>query len=328
VHVLTEVEVHRLLDPRALIPAIEEAFRSRYPSALMPTRTQMKLTDGIFLIMPCHDRLGRGLGMKLVKFNENPRNPDDRLQATYILLDADTGCAKLVIPANYLTDMRTAATSAVATRLLAREDARVLGVFGTGRQARAHLHVLRHVRNFERALVCGRETARSRHFAEQMEHELGMKVEAVYSRTCANESDVLCTCTTSKTPLFDGKMLRKGAHINAVGSFQPTTREIDDDTVRHARIVVDTYDGALAEAGDLLIPLKSGVIKRVNLIADLHELTRGKKTVRTGPSDITVFKSVGNALEDLVAAELLEDAALSLDSKPSAASAPSSAVPS
>jgi len=328
VHVLTEVEVHRLLDPRALIPAIEEAFRSRYPSALMPTRTQMKLTDGIFLIMPCHDRLGRGLGMKLVKFNENPRNPDDRLQATYILLDADTGCAKLVIPANYLTDMRTAATSAVATRLLAREEARVLGVFGTGRQARAHLHVLRHVRNFERALVCGRETARSRHFAEQMEHELGMKVEAVYSRTCANESDVLCTCTTSKTPLFDGKMLRKGAHINAVGSFQPTTREIDDYTVRHARIVVDTYDGALAEAGDLLIPLKSGVIKRVNLIADLHELTRGKKTVRTGPSDITVFKSVGNALEDLVAAELLEDAALSLDSKPSAASAPSSAVPS
>ena len=327
-HVLTEVEVHRLLDPRALIPAIEEAFRSRYPSALMPTRTQMKLTDGIFLIMPCHDRLGRGLGMKLVKFNENPRNPDDRLQATYILLDADTGCAKLVIPANYLTDMRTAATSAVATRLLAREEARVLGVFGTGRQARAHLHVLRHVRNFERALVCGRETARSRHFAEQMEHELGMKVEAVYSRTCANESDVLCTCTTSKTPLFDGKMLRKGAHINAVGSFQPTTREIDDYTVRHARIVVDTYDGALAEAGDLLIPLKSGVIKRVNLIADLHELTRGKKTVRTGPSDITVFKSVGNALEDLVAAELLEDAALSLDSKPSAASAPSSAVPS
>jgi len=328
VHVLTEVEVHRLLDPRALIPAIEEAFRSRYPSALMPTRTQMKLTDGIFLIMPCHDRLGRGLGMKLVKFNENPRNPDDRLQATYILLDADTGCAKLVIPANYLTDMRTAATSAVATRLLAREEARVLGVFGTGRQARAHLHVLRHVRNFERALVCGRETARSRHFAEQMEHEIGMKVEAVYSRTCANESDVLCTCTTSKTPLFDGKMLRKGAHINAVGSFQPTTREIDDYTVRHARIVVDTYDGALAEAGDLLIPLKSGVIKRVNLIADLHELTRGKKTVRTGPSDITVFKSVGNALEDLVAAELLEDAALSVDSKPSAASAPSSAVPS
>lgn len=318
-HVLTEVEVHRLLDPRALITAIETSFRDRYPSIVMPTRTQMRLADGIFLIMPCHDRLDRGLGMKLVKFNENPRTPDDRLQATYILLDADSGRAKLVIPANYLTDMRTAATSAVATRLLARPDARVLGVFGTGRQARAHLHVLRHVRNFERALVCGRDTDRSRLFAEQMEHELGMKVEAVYSRTCANESDVLCTCTTSKTPLFDGNMLRKGAHINAVGSFQPTTRELDDVTVRHARIVVDTYDGALTEAGDLLIPLKSGVIKRENILADLHELTKGKKVVRTGPNDITLFKSVGSALEDLAAAELLEEAALSLDSKAIAA---------
>jgi ornithine cyclodeaminase/alanine dehydrogenase-like protein (mu-crystallin family) len=313
VHVLTEVEVHRLLDPRALVPAIEEAFRSRYPSTVMPTRTQMKLTDGVFLIMPCHDRIGRGLGMKLVKFNESPRLPDDRIQATYILLDADTGCAKLVIPANYLTDIRTAATSAVATQLLAREDARVLGIFGTGRQARAHLQVLRHVRNFERALVCGKDSARTRHFAEQMEHELGMKVEAVYSRTCANESDVLCTCTTSKTPLFDGNMLRKGAHINAVGSFQPTTRELDDVTVRRSRIVVDTYDGALAEAGDLLIPLKSGVIKRDNLLADLHELTKARKPVRTSPDDITLFKSVGNALEDLVAAEQLEEAALSFD---------------
>lgn len=313
-HVLTEVEVHRLLDPRALIAAIEEAFRSRFPSTLMPTRTQMKLADGIFLIMPCHDRVDHGLGMKLVKFNEHPRTPEDRLQATYILLDAATGCAKLVIPANYLTDMRTAATSAVATRLLAREDARVLGVFGTGRQARAHLQVLRHVRNFERALVCGKNTGRTRLFAEHMEHELGIKVEAVYSRTCANESDVLCTCTTSKTPLFDGNMLRKGAHINAVGSFQPTTRELDDVTVRHARIVVDTYDGALAEAGDLLIPLKSGVIKRENLLADLHELLKGKRAVRTSPNDITLFKSVGNALEDLVAAELLDEAALSLDS--------------
>jgi ornithine cyclodeaminase/alanine dehydrogenase-like protein (mu-crystallin family) len=319
VHVLTEVEVHRLLDPRALIAGIEEAFRSRYPSTLMPTRTQMKLADGIFLIMPCHDRVGRGLGMKLVKFNENPRTSDDRLQATYILLDADTGCAKLVIPANYLTDMRTAATSAVATRLLAREDARVLGVFGTGRQARAHLQVLRHVRNFERALVSGKDSARTRLFAEQMEHELGMKVEAVYSRTCANESDVLCTCTTSKTPLFDGNMLRKGAHINAIGSFQPTTRELDDVTVRHARIVVDTYDGTLTEAGDLLIPLKAGVIKRESLLADLHQLTMGKKSIRTSPQDITLFKSVGSALEDLVAAELLDEAALSLDSKAAAA---------
>jgi ornithine cyclodeaminase/alanine dehydrogenase-like protein (mu-crystallin family) len=315
VHVLTEADVHRLLDPRSLIPVIEEAFRSRYPSTVMPTRTQMKVGDGIFLIMPCYDHQGRGLGMKLVKFNENPTLAADRIQATYILLDVESGCAKLVIPANYLTDARTAATSAVATKFLAREDAKVLGVFGTGRQARAHLQILRHVRAFERALVSGRDPARTREFAQQMEHELGMKVESVYSRTCAAESDVLCTCTTSKTPLFDGNMVRKGTHINAVGSFQPTTRELDDVCVRRSRIVVDTYDGALAEAGDLLIPLKAGTIRREHLLADLHELTAKQRLVRTSPAEITLFKSVGNALEDLVAAELLEETILALGPK-------------
>ena len=164
-HVLTEAEVHRFLDPRSLIPAIEEAFRTRYPATVMPTRTQMKLVDGVFLIMPCYDREGRGLGMKLVKFNERPRVAEERIQATYILLDAESGCSKLVIPANYLTDLRTAATSAVATNVLAREDAQVLGVFGTGRQARAHLQVLRCVRNFERALVSGRDPGRTQDFA-------------------------------------------------------------------------------------------------------------------------------------------------------------------
>lgn len=320
--VLTEADVHRLLDPGWLIPAIEAAFRDRYPFTIMPTRTQMKLADGVFLIMPCYDRTGRGLGMKLVKFNEAPSLPDDRVQATYILLDADSGRARLVIPANYLTDLRTAATSAVATKHLAKEDARVLGVFGTGRQARAHLLVLRHVRSFERALVCGRDPDRTRDFARKMQNEIGMKVESVYSRTCASESDVLCTCTSSKTPVFDGNMLRQGVHINAVGSFQPTTRELDDFTVRRARVVIDTYDGALAEAGDLLIPLKAGVIRRDHLLADLHELTKGTRLVRSSPGDITLFKSVGNALEDLTAAELLEKAALSLDSKPGTESSP------
>ena len=315
-HVLTEADVHRLLDPRTLIPAIEEAFRSRYPATVMPTRTQMKVEDGVFLIMPCYDRAGHGLGMKLVKFNANPTLAAERVQATYILLDVESGCAKLVIPANYLTDARTAATSAVATKFLAREDARVLGVFGTGREARAHLQIMRHVRPFERALVTGRDPGRTRDFAQEMEHELGMKVESVYSRTCAAESDVLCTCTTSKTPLFDGNMVRKGTHINAVGSFQPGTRELDDVCVRRSRIVVDTYDGALAEAGDLLMPLRSGAIKRENLLADLHELTMARKPIRTGPAEITLFKSVGNALEDLAAAELLEETIVSLDAKP------------
>jgi ornithine cyclodeaminase len=142
-----------------------------------------------------------------------------------------------------------------------------------------------------------------------MSTELNLKIEAVYARTCAAESDVLCTCTTSPTPLFDGQMLRKGAHINAVGSFQPHTRELDDVTVQRARIAVDTFDGAHAEAGDLLIPMRSGGVTRAHWLADLHQVVSGKVQVRTSPTDITLFKSVGCALEDLAAAELLADQA-------------------
>jgi alanine dehydrogenase len=305
---LDESDVRRQLEPARVIAAIEDAFRRRYPQTIMPVRMHINVADGIFLIMPCYDREGRGLGMKLIMVLDQATAAGEKIHANYILMDPATGHPKLFIPANHLTDIRTAAASAVATKYLARQDVKVLGIFGTGRQARSHLHVLRLVRRFESFLVSGLDPGQSREFAAQMAEELGAKVESVYSRTCAAESDVLCTCTTSATPLFDGTLIRRGTHINAIGSFQPHTREIDDDTVRQARVVVDTYEGALAEAGDLLIPMKHGIITRNHILADLHELLSGKKKVSTSERDITLFKSVGNALEDLVAAELLQPA--------------------
>jgi ornithine cyclodeaminase len=243
--------------------------------------------------------------MKLVMVSENPASPNEKLHATYLLLDPETGQPTLTIAARYLTEIRTAAASAVATKFLAREDVKVLGIFGTGRQARAHLEVLRLVRNFDHFLVSGLDPGRSREFAQEMAKELGTKVESVYSRACAAESDVLCTCTTSNTPLFDSDLLRPGTHVNAIGSFQPNTREVDDATVQRSRIFVDTYEGALAEAGELLIPMSKGLITRNYIIADLHQLVSGKKPGRTNPTQITLFKSVGCALEDLATAELL-----------------------
>jgi ornithine cyclodeaminase/alanine dehydrogenase-like protein (mu-crystallin family) len=302
---LAESDVKAALNPERVIAAIEEAFRDRYPTTLMPIRTQMKLADGIFLVMPCYDRQARGLGIKMVMVVNNPAAPVEKLHATYLVLDPATGHPKLSMPAAYLTDIRTAAASAVATKFLAREDVRVLGVFGTGRQARAHLQVLRRVRNFQHFLVSGVDPGQSKEFAQEMARELSAPVESVYSRACASESDVLCTCTTSPSPLFDGNLLRAGTHLNCIGSFQPHTREVDDATVQRSRIVVDTLEGVLAEAGDLLIPLKNGVITRNHILADLHQLVSQKKTVRTNPTDITLFKSVGCALEDLAAAELV-----------------------
>ena len=137
-----------------------------------------------------------------------------------------------------------------------------------------------------------------------MASELGLTVEPSDDRTCASQADVICTCTTSGTPVFEGKWLRPGTHLNLVGAFQPGKREADSETMRRARIVVETYEGALAEAGDLLIPMSEGVIGREHVVADLHQITSGKKAGRMSADEITVFKNLGCALEDLVTATL------------------------
>ena len=303
----TDESAIRCLNPLDVIAAIEAAFRDRYPAAVIPLRTQIATNDGVVLLMPCYDPTRNALGMKLVTVLDHPSRPEDRIQATYLLLDPVTGKPRLEIPAGYLTDLRTAATSAVATKYLARDDAKTLGIFGTGREARAHLKVVRLVRNFTRILVTGSKTEKSRRFAEEMSNELNIVVEAAETATCASNSDVICTCTTSNTPLFEGLLLKPGTHLNVVGAFQPHTREVDDVTVQRSLVVADTHDAVLAEAGDILIPLSQGLITRDHVRADLHELLSGKKTVRTSPQDITLFKSVGSALEDLATAELLVD---------------------
>jgi ornithine cyclodeaminase/alanine dehydrogenase-like protein (mu-crystallin family) len=314
---LTEADVRRRLDPLQLCAALESAFRDRYPSISLPPRTHAELAHGIFLAMSCYDGAASTLGMKLVLVRDHAQahttNPDSaaaltegRVQATYLLLDPETAAPRLTIAANYFTDLRTAATSAVATKFLARPDAATLGIFGTGRLARTHLSVLPLVRDFQRVLICGRTPSRSVEFIQSVSPELtGVTITAVDARTCAAQSDVLCTCTSHSAPLFDGHDLRPGTHLNLVGAFRAQTREVDTRTIQRSRVVVDTYGAALSEVGELLIPLQEGAITRDHIAADLHELVSGTKQGRRSPEEITLFKSVGCALEDLVAAELL-----------------------
>src|SRR6266576_3974382 len=224
---LTEDDVRQRLNPAQVITAVESAFRDRYLSTVIPNRTHLPTAQGVFLIMPCYDRNTNAVGIKLVVVQDKPARPEDRIQATYLLFDPDTARPRLVASANYLTDLRTAATSAVATKFLAREDSRVLGIFGTGRQARAHIQVVPLVRRFERVLVCGHDPTQAREFARKMSEEARLPVESANAQTCATQSDVLCTCTTSQVPLFDGKLLRPGTHLNLGGAFQPHAREAD-----------------------------------------------------------------------------------------------------
>jgi ornithine cyclodeaminase len=319
---LTEADVRRLLDPVELCLALESAFRDRYPSISLPPRTHAELAHGIFLAMSCYDGAANTLGMKLVLVRDkdvrdinvrdqvepaqiNPPLTEGRIQATYLLLDPNTAQPRLTIAANYLTDLRTAASSAVATKFLARPDVSTLGIFGTGRLALAHLTVLPLARKFQRVLICGRNSVRSAEFVQKVSPQFpNLTITVADARTCAAQSDVLCTCTSNSAPLFDGRDLRPGTHLNLVGAFRPETREVDTHTIARSRVVVDTYLAAL-EVGELVIPLQEAAIARDHVAADLHELISGKKQGRRSPQEITIFKSVGCALEDLVAAELL-----------------------
>lgn len=298
---LTDHQVRAATNVPEVIRAIGKAFARDFHSTLkMPVRTQMEMGATILLLMPCHDTELNAAGVKIVTVN-----PQSGVNATYALLEPATGKTLAVMEANYLTDIRTAATSAVATNLLARPEAQTLGIFGSGRQAKAHFRVLPQVRPFRRFLVCGSGRSDLIGFCKMMKQEQGIDLEQVNAETCARESDVICTCTTSHQPLFDGRLLQPGTHLNLVGAFQPHTREVDDETVRRARVVVDIYEGALAEAGDLLIPIHGGLINRDHILADLHELASGKSKVRSAPEDITLFKSVGCAVEDLITAGLV-----------------------
>ncbi len=295
--VLTDDQLRKLLQPDEVIHAIHSAFARGFSSLRMPVRTTLQLDSAVLLIMPCYDSALKVAGVKLVSVSEKAG-----VNAVYELFDPESGVAMARMEANYLTDMRTAATSAVATDLLAPKDVNTLGVFGSGRQAAAHFAVLPRVRGFKRFLVCGSGRSDLHPFCSKMKADHGIQVEPVTAEICARESDVICTCTTAIEPLFDGHWLKPGTHLNLVGAFQSHTREVDDETVRRARVVIDTYDGALAEAGDLLIPLRNGAIDRPHVIADLHEIASGQKTGRTSRDDITLFKSVGCAVEDLVTA--------------------------
>ncbi len=305
--ILSEEQVRERLSIDEVVSCLEKMFRREYgKTANIPLRTTMQTFGGsTCLVMPCSDSALPAAGLKVVTVRNGKSSNSDRVQADCLLLEPESLKVCAMLSANYLTEVRTAAVSAIATRALARTDSKTLGIFGTGRQALAHLLLLSRDKQFGRLLVCGSQRSRSQSFAELIWNHHGLNVEPVDAAACAQESDVICTCTNSAVPIFDGRLVREGTHLNLVGSFRPDTREVDDLVIERSRIVVDSYEGALSEAGDLLIPLTRGIIAKNSIVADLHEIVSRKVVGRKDRADITLFKSVGFALEDLVVASLL-----------------------
>jgi ornithine cyclodeaminase/alanine dehydrogenase len=283
---------------------------------MIPSRTQWSFPGGIMLSMPAFLNPGEGgdgiLGAKLVSvFPGNPEKGLPLIYGLYLLYDSATGSPLALIDGVYLTGIRTGAASAVATKYLSRKDARSLGIIGTGVQAGFHLVAIAAVRRIEVCYLFNRTDERARKFAEKYSEKLGVNVEVLSSADdVVGRSDVVVTSTTSPTPVFSSSSLRKGTHLNVIGAFTPETREVDSETVRRASIFVDSYQGALSEAGDLLIPIREGGVSREDIRAELSQIVSGTVPGRVSEEEITLFKSVGFAIEDAAVARLAFDRAL------------------
>lgn len=316
--VLSRADLERLLPPADVIDALDSAFRRLAGGDVtVPPRSTLETGDGgVLLVMPARARATESepgaLGTKLVTVHPGNRaRGAPTIQASYVLLDEANGTPLALLEGTFLTQLRTGATSALAARHLARRGARRATCFGAGPQAELQLRCLATELRLERVEVVGRDPARARAFVETMGRALDIPVAlAADPRAAVREADIVTCATTSPVPVVFGADLRPGVHVDAVGAFRPTEREVDTDAVARARVVVDTYAGALEEAGDVLVPLGEGAIVRGHIVAELAELVTGRVAGRTRDDEITLFKSVGFALEDLAAARLAYNRAM------------------
>jgi ornithine cyclodeaminase/alanine dehydrogenase-like protein (mu-crystallin family) len=293
---LDAADLRAALPGSVAVDVLERAFAQTVAAG--PPRSHVGVPGGDLLLMPAAGP--GGVGVKLVTVApDNPARGLPLVSGIYVLFSADTLQPVALVDGAALTAVRTAAVSALATRHLARVDAHRLVVFGAGAQARSHIAALRTVRPITSVTVVSRTRAAAVELVDTLRHE---EIDAaVGDAQDVRDADIVCTCTTSHRPVLAGRLLAPGTHVNAIGAYRPDARELDTETLRRARIVVEERGSALAEAGDLLIPIADGDLTAAAITADLHELVTGPP-VRTSAEDITVFKSVGLALEDLAVA--------------------------
>jgi ornithine cyclodeaminase len=301
---LSESDIRAAISGPRAIALMESAFREYLPQAIVPERLHMTVPQrGTLLLMPCAVPALDSMGFKSAFVLDRAIAAGESVKASYVLLDS-RGELRATMEARHLTAFRTAAVSALATKFLARPESSTLGIFGTGRLAASHAELIPCVRPVREVRVCGTSLVKSAKFAQQISSELKIFAHAASPQDTA-ACDIVCACTNSAQPVLQGEWLRPGAHLNLVGSFRPTVQEVDDDAVVRASVFVDTMEGALSEAGDLLVPINKGLITQEHIRCDLRALVAGAQPGRRSPLEITLFKSVGHAIEDLVMAHAL-----------------------
>ncbi len=315
---LTRSDVQRAISMREAIEVVKSAFIQLSTGlADVPLRTSVpqEKYDGVTLFMPGYLKDSDALAVKVASVhNRNPARNLPLVNAVVLLFDPSTGVPLAAMEGGYLTALRTGAGGGVATDLLAREDAEVAAIIGAGAQARTQILAVAAVRPIKSFLIYARHAENVQALIAEMAGQLDPSIEVLAAESPAlavRDADVICAATTSHTPVFDGADLRAGAHVNAVGSYKPEMQEVDSTTLRHAsKIVIDSREGALTEAGDLLIAIEQGAIQLSDIYGEIGEVAAGLKSGRENDQEITYFKSVGNAAQDAAVAQAIYRKAL------------------
>ena len=290
-----------------LIEALRKAFSSKItaPERVQHTIKNKNGSDATLLLMPAW-KIGEHIGIKIVSvFPENTTNNMNAVHANYFLMNANDGKPVAVMDGTELTLRRTACASALAADYLVNKNVDTLLMIGTGNLAPHMIKAHCVVRNYSRILIWGRNEEK----AERLALSLNIKDKEILAKNdikeALNVADVISCATLTQKPLIMGDWIKPGQHLDLVGAFTPDMAEVDSKAIAKSKVVVDTYEGALSESGELINALKEGHIKKEHILSDLRELVLEEKNIRKDSNDITLFKSVGTALEDLAAAELV-----------------------
>jgi ornithine cyclodeaminase/alanine dehydrogenase-like protein (mu-crystallin family) len=293
-----------------LIAAMETAlakFSAR--EVLQPIRSVLTVgpTKAYFGLMPAYIPSPESLGAKLVTvFGENHKKQLPSHMATIVLLDPDTGALLALMDGSYITEARTAAVSAISTRFLAKADASKLAIIGSGVQARSHLEAYQHVRQLSEVRIWSPSERSRRQFVHDMSPDVSVPIVAAASAEAAvRDADLIVLVTSSPTPVIDDAWVAEGAHVVCVGACRPTQQEMPPRLVARGRLYVDSSAAAIVEAGDIVMNIAAGLFDASHVRGELGELILGRVEGRTSPGEITIFKSLGMAVEDVVAADLV-----------------------
>ncbi|MDR0639049.1 MAG: ornithine cyclodeaminase family protein [Spirochaetaceae bacterium] len=285
----------------------------------VPLRVNLDVPEyeGQSLYMPGYAAEARALGVKIVSvYPKNIEKGLTSVPATMVLVNNETGEVCSLMDGTYLTRVRTGAVSGAATDILARKDSRIFALFGTGGQAETQLEAVLTVRPIKEVRVFDISTERAAHFSKRMTEILGARFGVTIATAKSSEeavegADIITSVTTTTTPTFNGRLVKKGAHINGVGAYTPAMQEIDEYLILNAdKVYVDTRDGVLNEAGDFIIPIKKGTYSADRLTGELGEAIAGKVSGRVTDEEITLFKTTGSAVLDVVTARRIYESAL------------------